>query len=224
MKKKILKSDMKYFLVLLSIGTFALMPIIKVNAFTSSRFYAGYDYYGYEGSGPKGVRANIYCVSPSVPVGHMRSISITTMLSYSPMYWVQIGYTKQNMFWYVIWNFYAERKDSTGYVCPRWGFPLSGHTYDFRIYKSGNGYIWKVYEGSTHLGQGVLSANPSTPVDLQAKAETSKTSISIGNTHYDTIRSYTGSSWNLWDRHNGWADYPYRIQQISHYEFKAWRG
>jgi len=218
--KKNLISDMKYFLVLLAIGSFILIPIGKVNAATSSRFYAGYMYVNYD---PDGVRANIYCVSPSVPAWHMRAHSVSAMLSYSPLYWLQIGYTKQNMFFYVIWNFYREHKDSTGYGVYRWGFPLSGHTYNFRIWERPYGLQWRVYEGSTYLNGGSHLYNPYNVIDLQALAETSKTSISIGNTHYSSIQYYTGSSWNLWSNHYEYSDDPYFVQEMGHYEFKAWR-
>jgi len=231
MLKRNLAADLKYFIILLTLATFFLIPIANVGATSSSRWHAGYAYYGHSSGGfpPRGIMADIYCVSPSVPFGHGMFEWVSVITSYSPAYWVQVGYKKQYTWCFifpcVLWSFYAERMDSTGFAQYPYGFPLSHHTYNFRIYlyTSGN-YKWYIKEGSTHLYSGNLIMHCYTPIDLQACAETTTPSISIWTSHFSNIQYYDGRIWYSWRRHIMIADYPYVVQEISHYEFYAWRG
>jgi hypothetical protein len=72
MLRKNIKSDMKYFIILIAIGTFILIPIANVSGAESPPYYIGYTYYGDPGgSAPEGVMSDIYCVSPVIPNRHI---------------------------------------------------------------------------------------------------------------------------------------------------------
>jgi len=237
MQIKRIRSDMKYFLILITLGSFILVPIVNVNAASSSRWHVGYYYYGHSASAPDGVMADIYCVSPNIPLFNMMCQWVSIVTSYSPAYWVQVGYRKQfTLFPFIIpfpvvyWSFYSERNDAWGWAQYWCGFPLSTHTYRFLIYlwsygSSHGNYRWYIHEGGTQLYWGDLIMKYYEPIDLQVMSETTISSISIWTSHFSNIKYRNDSlEWSLWDRHVPAADPPYVLQQISHHEFYAWRG
>ena len=228
MKRENLTSDLKYFLVLLTLGSFILIPIANVSAAHTPPWHAGYFYFGYTGSAPDGVKAKIYTVSPTLPIQSSMFEWVGVMTSYSPMYWLQLGYLKRYVwvwiFPVVIWGFYTEKQDIFGHYLLNFGFPLSTHTYTFQIQKTPGAYFYRIEEAGFLLYSGNWITIPSTPVDLQVFAETTTSTIDIWTSHFTEISYYSGSSWNLWGRHLKLADSPYVVQQESHYEFYAWRS
>lgn len=87
--------------------------------------------------------------------------------------------------------------------------------------------VWRFYirdsSGNT-LYTTDVSANPYSPKDLQAAAETSDSHIRLDGTHFKYISYYYGRSWPLWNMHVNFTTGPYRLTQVSNSEFYASGG
>ena len=232
MKKKKEISVLTYFLFFLTMLSFIYLPIANASAASSNRYYAGYYYYGYSTTAPEGVKANIYTKNTGIPPWfEVVAEWDTVVLSYSPKYWVQLGYTIHwdwFIFPYVTVDFYKEKMDSNGRYFSYLLIlkPLFGHTYTYKLLLTEAGeYTYYVHEGSTLIYSGTMSVYPSSPKDLQAFVETSHTGIIITGSHFSSLR-YRQSSrfWPFWNTHDPHDTGPYSVNEISHYEFTASGG
>lgn len=228
MRLKDIKLELKYFLLLLSISTFVFLPIVNVRADSGNRYYAGY----FGNNNPQGVKGTIFTEDAPPPTWEVFAEWVDIQISYSPLYWVQLGYTEQ-WIWAIFFpvitiNFYLEKQDSIN----RWSAicvlkPIVGHTYTYELYyQTGGIYPWhfKVWEWSNLIWQGETITSPSGYVDLQAFVETSLTSINIDGSHFTNLKYYTGSNWYLWDSYTPYSTPPYYVQQVHAYEFYAGGG
>jgi len=83
-----------------------------------------------------GVAGDIYTISLYVPLGEFVAERVCIILDYSPLYWIQVGYTKEDNTIY----FYAEKRDSEGWTyIPLSGTPKAGATYTYMIEWA---YVW----------------------------------------------------------------------------------
>lgn len=221
-----------YFLLFTALISIVFLPIMNVAAASSNRYYAGYYYYGYSSTSPDGVQAEVFTKNTGIPPWfEFVAEWDTIMISYSPKYWVQLGYIIHwvwIIFPFATVDFYKEKWDSNGH-----GFwwllpfkPLFDHTYKYKLLLTGSGeFSYYVYEGSTTIYSGTISVSQYTTKDLQAFVETTHTGINIGGSHFYYLRYHeTGASWPLWSRHYGYVNSPYSLNQISHYEFSASGG
>jgi len=95
-----------------------------------------YCFEGYEWEAPMGVAGDIYTISLYVPLGEFVAEWVCIILDYSPLYWIQVGYTKEDNTIY----FYAEKRDSEGWTyIPLSGTPKAGATYTYMIEWA---YVW----------------------------------------------------------------------------------
>ena len=221
-----------YFLLFLAIAGIMFLPIVNVKAASSNRYYSGYYYYGYSGTAPDGVQAEIFTKNTGIPpFFEFVAEWDTIIISYSPLYWVQLGYSIHwgwFIFPYVTQDFYKEKWDANGHG--QWWLiplkPLFDHYYKYKLLLTGPGeFSYYIYEGSSTIYSGIISVTHYTPRDLQALVETTHTLINIGGSHFYYLRYHeSGASWPLWNRHYPKVDYPYSLNQISHYEFSASGG
>ena len=205
--------------------------IICVMSFTSaqaSRFYAGYYYFGYSGQAPWGVYARIYTIDPNVPSYEAHFQWDTVILDYDRGYWLQLGYHRNPPYHGLV--FYWEVFDSDESTHTDLDIsPTVGATYRYTIVyaEKTDPTLWDFLirdETSNTIFSLEVSANPYTPIDLQAFVETTTGSINIDGTHFSYLSYFDGRSWPLWDRHVPRADSPYWLDEISHYEFRAGGG
>ena len=202
----------------------SMFVVLSVNA-APGRFYAGYYYYRSEGHPPPyGVFADIRTIDQDVPTGQFYAQWPTVMLSYTYMYWIQVGYTKGyggnlQLRWY------AEKWDEYGWSPPKfYGSPNAWSYYGYWISKNPDTGRWTGGVDSiwTH-DFGTLT--PNNAVDYQAFSEMTENTIEIDGTHFRGLSlKYTRYDWILWDRHVKRADPPYGVTEISHYEFYASGG
>ncbi|MEM2305226.1 MAG: hypothetical protein QXK51_07745, partial [Candidatus Methanomethylicia archaeon] len=111
------------------------MLLVGINTFSASLpppYYAGYFYYGPPGGypPPNGVKGNIYTIDKDGTYCQW----VTVMLSYTPMYWVQVGYDKSSKSNFKLLSFY-EKKDENGYDFEYFNSRTPGVTYQYWISK-----------------------------------------------------------------------------------------
>ncbi|MGB9718678.1 MAG: hypothetical protein ACPL4E_09630 [Thermoproteota archaeon] len=205
----------------------AVLSLICVTLTTAQgvRYYAGYTFYGYEGTSPPyGVSARIYTINKNVPTGHFYAQWPTIILSYVYGFWVQVGYTKGwDTNYQLTW--YAEKNDWNGWEIHWIGTPSVGATYNYWIERYENSDVW-VGGVSGYWIWDFGTLNPNTAVDYQAFSETTTTGINIDGTRFSNlcILSYNGIDWIPWFRHVPKHDPPYWLTQVSDCEFYAWGG
>lgn len=230
MKKSEWKGVIKYMLLILAISSFFTANIQYGTAVTPNRFHCGYRYSSVP---PGGVKADIYTISIGTILRTTTFQWVSIVLSYSPSYWLQVGYKK---WWNWIWiwpfpvtDFYFERVDSqvTEHSWFWWNRPVAGVTYTYSIrYNYGNMWVWHIKQGSTVIHTALAYPNPYSPIDFQAMSETTTTRNVITGTHFTQLsKASGGSSWVYWDDHYPSTYYPpYVLQDMGHYEFKASGG
>lgn len=223
----------KEYLLWVAVLTLALFPASSALALPDpDPLYAGYNHR----RARWGVSAFIYMMDADVPWHwnweNRYSEWDCIVLDYSPAYWLQTGYRK---WWWGNREFYVEKKDENNHkLWPVDGVPQAGHTYRYRIrnlqytepdpYPDIHDYRVTIREGSQTLHSGTYWLDPYEPCDLQAKIESQDARIHIDGSHFSGLRYPSGGSWLLWDRHFGKADPPYKIDEVSHYEFYASGG
>lgn len=228
-KKSELEGIIQYALLILAISSFFTANLQYGTAASSTRYYCGYFY---DSDPPWGVKANIYTISPGTILFERTSQWDSIVLSYSPSYWVQIGYKKWwvwTIFFPILYtDFYFERQDSQLYEQHWfwWYRPVVGITYTYIIkHIDGNHWAWYIKQGSTTRHSGNTYPNPYSPIDFQAFSETTTKRNVITGTHFSLLsKANGGSSWVLWDTYTPYSDPPYVLQQISTYEFKGSGG
>jgi len=205
-----------------------LIILIFLTSFTSmaiaqDRYYCGYYWAGYATTPPGvGVSTSIKTRSPFVDYDQLFAQWPTVMISYTYEYWVQVGYQKSvNTDYQLEW--YIEKKDSNGRG-QLWmsdydeGYPSSGSTYSYYIYKMANG-DWDIYVsawGSSYS----LTTSPNTIVDYQCFSETSDDSIIIDGTIFNYISyRHTSGDWRLWYDHYPREDGDYILTETYDYKF-----
>ncbi len=189
------------------------------------RYYVGYTF----GRGYYGISGKIFTINPSVQdINYIAQwIGITT--SYSRGYWIQVGYNKGFDTNYKL-KFYVEKKDKNGHsiIWVSSATPSAGTTYTYIIiggtFDNGNGWKVIIRHGVNEIYSTIVHTDPYTSEDLQAFSETTSDTICIDGTHFSSLSYYTGRSFPLWDQHEAHVDEPYRIQEVSDYEFIAWGG
>lgn len=223
--------DTKYFIICFAISSFILIPVVNVQAASSTRYYAGYYY---NGSGRWGVKADIFIEWLEMPLNQWAAEWDCIILQYYPgLYWLQTGYI-QHYIWVIFfpvvyWRFYAEKMDENGHwieeLLPL--APIPGHTYTYTILKFPlfDLWIYAIHEGSTQIyGSFFPLIVYHVPVDLQAFVETFTPLTHIDGSHFSKISYLYESSWRYWDRYDPKADPPYYLNEISDYEFYAYGG
>ncbi|MEM2940745.1 MAG: hypothetical protein QW304_04225 [Thermoproteota archaeon] len=193
-------------------------------------WYAGYALWSPPGgTTPWGIHARIYTISPTVPSGHFLVEWDAIVLSYTNTWWIQTGYAKVPSQFSGL-KFYSEKNDTYGH---RLNFsstgPTTGETYSYMICTTQQSppnrwdILIRTMDGRT-LYSARISTNPYRPLDFQAMAEMSTSSIRIDNTHFSELSYYDGRSWPHWWRHACKKDFPYNVQETSNYEFYASGG
>lgn len=200
------------------VTAFMVFPVIA----SAEHYYAGYYYYGYEDSPPpNGVSADIYTIDSWVTGANFYCQWPSVMLSYRYMYWIQVGYNKGYDTNFAL-KWYIEKIDQNGYEI-RWkNSPLSYNTYHYYLYRSSGQTYWRV--GVSGQFEDIIQPYPYLAIDYQAFSETTTADINIDGTHFTYISYAQGSDWRLWDQHYPRADPPYKIQEMSNYEFTASGG
>jgi hypothetical protein len=230
LKSKNIKSELKYFLLLLSLSTFFFLPVTNARAASNNRYYAGY--IGY--NNPQGVKGTIFTEDAPPPLWELFAEWVDIRISYSPNYWIQTGYT-EHWIWIlfpfifaITIDFYLERVDALGHWVT-WSIlkPIVGHTYTYELYYEGGGlYPWtcNIYEWQNLIWGGDTFTSPAGYLQLQALVETSVTSINIDGSHFTNLKYYDGSNWYLWSSYIPYYTRPYYVQPVHPYEFYASGG
>lgn len=200
-----------------------ILTISAHQALAQTRYYAGYFLlYGYYG-----VSGKIYTIDPDVPSGEIFAQWVTILIDSQKYYWVQVGYTKMYYTNYEL-KFYIEVNDSLGHRLWFFDAPVPGVTYTYTITAgTNNGHpVWYVTikEGSSEVLNTWVYGDPVSSDYLEALSETSTTSISIDGTHFSNLAYWTGRGFPLWFTHLPYYDSPYRLNEISDYEFTARGG
>jgi len=226
MNYKSIKLELKYFVILFALYSFFLVPTTSVRA-ASSVYHAGY----YGNNDPDGIRGDILTIDSYVQKYELFAEWVCVIISYSPHYWVQLGYFKHwSWFWiipYTRFDFYFERVHAVWpyhWMTYSWLLPLIGHTYTYEIkykFDGFNSWHYKILEGQNFIFGGDIASNPSTHIDLQALVESTHTSIQIDGSHYTNLKYFNDPNWYLWSGHSPYDTGPYSVQEISHYEFYA---
>lgn len=192
-------------------------------------WHAGYYLYDYETKAPLGVYSRIYTISPAVPSNHYLVEWDAIVLSYRYLWWIQTGYVKAPSNFADL-RFYSEKWDRNGH---RLNFstsgPAVGGTYTYTIVNTQQAppNRWDILcrDMSGNVLYGVrISTDPYAPLDLQAFVETSTSSIRVDGSYFSYLSYFNGMSWPFWWRHVSYADFPYIVIEISHYEFKVRGG
>ena len=129
----------------LAIIVFALLIVfLTIQVFSASpeHFYAGYFYYNSEGwPPPDGVKGDIYTIDKPVPQGQFYCQWVTVILSYRPLYWIQVGYDKSPDTQYKLRS-YVEKKDVNGCDIQYFSFRYQGNTYTYWASKDLSSGVW----------------------------------------------------------------------------------
>ncbi|MEJ2295946.1 MAG: hypothetical protein P8Y23_14410 [Candidatus Lokiarchaeota archaeon] len=162
---------------------------------------------------------------------------VNIYISYSPLYWIQLGYAQYWTRWifppfpYVKYDFYLERMDAYGrWITVSLFSPITDHLYIYELYYDLEGapYVWhtRILEGQSAFWTGSSSTNPATCIDIAALVETSHTGVDIDDSHFSNLKYYDNSNWYYWSLHYSYStpNSPYSVQTISHYEFYASGG
>ncbi|TFG23953.1 MAG: hypothetical protein EU533_02625 [Promethearchaeota archaeon] len=221
------KIELQYLLLFIALAYFLMGPIPSAQAASSTRYYAGY----YGNNTPKGVSSTIYTIDSSVPLFEFFAEWVNIQISYSPNYWVQLGYQQHWILVFLIpvvtLDFYFERKDAIGHWEDYHIFkPIVGHTYTYKLNHVDGDLNWhfKILEDSTVITDAYSDTNPHTYIEIKAFVETSVTSIDIDGSHFNYLKYYTGSNWYLWSYKNSYCTGPYYVDDVSNYEFYAYGG
>ena len=217
--KRILSITFIYILIYL----YLISGVVAV----SSRWYAGYYFYGYGSEAPWGVRGRILTVEMNVPFLERASQWITVILDYKPLNWLQVGYLKRWVFFWTEINFYVEKNDSLGYLIDYYDGPSVGsvHTYVIVTSQKSDLHFWKVVidPGVNPTLEIEWYIDPYIPIDFQVMIELHADSIEVPESHFYSLSYYDGRVWNLWNRHLPKCDNPpFVLEEVSHHEFYAW--
>jgi len=208
-------------------ATFLLSPNVTLTTAVAqgcpnNRCYAG----GYWSTGKYGVYAQIYTINPSIyndPFIWPDFVAEwdTILFSYSPVYFVQVGYSKGEDTGNVL-KYYREKYDGSGHDLYFFGDgPSQGTWHSYQItYVSGGQYTFYIDTGS----RGSYTVNPYTPIELQAFVETTNTHITINGSWFKQLSYYDGRTWPLWLSLTTYSTPPYSVTKISNSEFKASGG
>ena len=233
-------------LVVLSLAlpsSFLIEPALGSNTSTTgssvSYYYAGYYLYarevGYGEWGLGGVMGNIYTISVGIlswPPGYRHFCEwVTIILKYNPvLYWIQLGYLKK-MYPEYTWDFYLEIRDEYGYRIEFCGpaDPVPGVTYRYKImYYGGSKYVAEIWRGFNRIWQIVREVSPYVGRDLQAMVETCydadlEPDICIDGSHFSELQCiwFYEWEWYYWYTHVTAEDPPYKVEEVSDYEFYA---
>ncbi len=214
-------------LVIALLAVLLTLAIATTALSVSDRCHVGYVYYGYKGRKMYGVAGYIYTINAAVPPREGYCEWVTTILSYNPLYWIQVGYYKGYDTNYVL-RYYIEKNDRFGYynqyldIGPS---AKSSHHYIIAYAFDNNDpnkWVIEIDHGNTYFQ--FIYVTPYDAYDVQAFVETSSSSISVSGSHFYDLQYSNGYAWKLWDRHVAYADSPYKIVEISHHEFKAYGG
>lgn len=223
----VMRIDVLIIILLLAI---MLCPVSLALA-QAQRWYAGYYYRSYEGWGPYGVTGRIYTIDPYVPSYDAHFQWVTVILSYDPLYWLQLGYHRNPphhgllFYWEAFDSTISEHNDIQN-PTPTFGEDYSHLIVSLQENEWYKFHVYETYDGQVGLiWQHEISVKPYAAVDLQAFVETTTYGINIDGTHFSGLRHYYGGrGWFLWNRHVPGVDYPYQLNEISHYEFQASGG
>ena len=204
-----------------------MVPLALVLCFmnsASANYFAGYYYLASAGSPPSnGVSASIYTINPTVTGNQMMMQWPMVIISYTYMYYTQIGYWKGDYTNYAL-EYFWQTTNSSGFFggnSSEQSGPAAGSTHGYSISKSNSDTHWSLYVDGTLK----YTSGPTTVVDYQAFSETTTTAIVITNTHFNYLEYKQVNDWNLWDRHVNGSNTPsYTVNQISNYEFTASGG
>ncbi|RLE66627.1 MAG: hypothetical protein DRJ47_02110 [Thermoprotei archaeon] len=96
--KRFIKGKFKtlFTIFILSLPVVTLIILVTGKGISGERLYAGYYHYAEEkeSCSRKEVYGKIYTIDPSIPGENFIAEWVTVILSYRPLYWVQVGYTK----------------------------------------------------------------------------------------------------------------------------------
>jgi len=188
------------------------------------RWHAGYAFRYYEWSAPWGVSASIYTINPSVG-SHFLVQWDMIVLSYYPLYWIQIGYDKGS-WWPTRLRYYKEKKDQTGgWVREKFSDgPAVGswHTYTVVHAQEVDPKKWRLFIDGGDRGYYIVY--PYAPIDHQSFVETNDPGISIYDSEHNYLSYYTGRTWEYWYAHVKAEMYPYWVADLGHYHFIAGGG
>ena len=116
---------------------------VQLLSASSKHFYAGYYYYDSEGwPPPHGVKGDIYTIDRLVPEGEFYAQWVTVILSYRPMYWVQVGYAKSQTTQYRLQS-YFEKNDKNGYITDYFSLRYPDNIYEYWISKHPEYLDWR---------------------------------------------------------------------------------
>lgn len=202
------------------LGSFLITSSVRASP---SRYYAGYYHYNYENPYAEvAVQARIYTIDPNVSGTNFVAEWDTIILSYNPLYWTQLGYSKGSDTDYEL-DYYREKMDVNGHTLD-WlpDAPSPGTYHSYTVHWTGSGYVpdtqYNFYIDG--VNQGEYHVNPYEPRDHQAFVETTTTQIEIDGSHFKALYVFTGR-WPYWDTHVKWDDNPYTVTEVSDHEFYA---
>ena len=201
----------------------SLILITVLLPITYATRYAGYLYHGTEGwPPPHGVAGDIMTVDKSATEDYHYSQWVTVILSYRPLYWIQVGYRKANYTNYEL-QFYVEKYDEKGHFIMPYGSPTPGTHYEYWISKNPTTGEWTagVTNVFTHYF-GVL--NPNIARDYHALCEVKYYPLNLDGTHFRDLVYKLRYDWRLWDTYTVREDSPYDVIEIHSYEFEVRGG
>ena len=189
--KRFIKGKFKtlFTIFILSLPVVTLIILVTGKGISGERLYAGYYHYAEEreSCSRKGVYGKIYTIDPSIPGENFIAEWVTVILSYRPLYWVQVGYTKGYDTDYNL-IYYCEKYDYYEYwlhfISPGPN-PGTWHRYAIVLNPS---LVWEFYiDGSLVYAD---ASDPIFPVDEQASVETTTSLIAIDGSHFKALGYY----------------------------------
>jgi hypothetical protein len=203
------------------------MPFVGVASASTGYYYAGYSFCGNACSTFTGVLGDIYVINPTVASGSHLGQYGNIYFSYSPLYWVQVGYAKGsspppagNL---ASDTFYCEYNNGAEHF-NTFTQPTPGQTVVVELeYQGSDNWLC---EGATPQFSYTETTTFSGGVDISAFSEMTNTCISIGGTHFSFLQLFKPGfkDWEVWNQHASHVDSPYSLTQVSNYEFTASGG
>ena len=231
------KAVLQHYFLYLGVLAFVFACVVpSAMAYPSPEvWHVGYRFKGYEWDAPPLTSGEILAVKiTNLPVGGFGAEFMAIILRYEPTtYYVACGWMKERtgllttrVYWFVeiVDDIGAER-----YILADVPKPEIGTWYRVDVLKvySEDKYqtIIENVETLEQWSYFIEPVRPSSPRDHWAMIATTDDSIKIGTSHfrelkYRPTRGYT----QYWYTHDPVADPPYVLEEISHHEFKAWRG
>ena len=145
------------------------------------------------------------------------------ILSYDPLYWVQVGYDKGGI---VGRRYFIEKQDYYGHSIKHFGNPSAGSWHEYKICHAQESGQWagKYRFWIDGADMGYYNVTPCVPKDQQSFVETDTTSISIDGSHFQRISYFDGQTWRYWFHCVLRHDNPYQVDYVHEYEFTARGG